>query len=109
MQNYLPQMRNYRAIPVSSEAEMNNITVDFNGTPTYFHNQNLNEIYVKQFDIKTGLTSIQKFIKADGTETAENDKNGHIDIKTLEENLTALNERVNSLSEIIENQKGGKR
>ena len=65
MQNYIqqpPYMRQfqqpfysnqtgYKVMPISNEAEINNYTVDFNGTPTYFHNQTTNEILLKQFDL----------------------------------------------------------
>lgn len=103
MQNYMPQYRPmvYRTLPVSSEAEMNSITVDFNGTPTYFHNQLTNEIYVKQFDIKTGLTTTQKFIKSDGTEGQEPKGNVKSDID-YSENFNAINDRIDVLKSMIE-------
>ena len=103
MQNYLPQFRpqmtGYKVLPVSSEIEMNNITVDFNGTPTYFHNQNLNEIYVKQFDIKTGLTTTQKFIKSDNAGHEITGVKSDFDIKTYQEELNALKDRLTALEE----------
>ena len=111
MQNYLPQYRSqlsgYKVLPISSELELNNITVDFNGTPTYFHNQNANEIYVKQFDIKTGLTLTQKFIKSDNAGHEITGVKSDFDINTYEEKLNALNDRINGLEEKIE--KGGKK
>ena len=63
---YQPNYRNfYKAIPIASEMEIGNITVEYNGMPTYFHNQSSDEIYVKYFDIKTGLTPITKYVRAD--------------------------------------------
>ena len=116
MQNYLPQYRQvgYRVVPVSNEFEMNNITVDFNGTPTYFHNQNLNEIYVKQFDIKTGLTTTQKFVKADNAGHEISGGKSDLGINTHEENFRALNERLDRLENLLteeepDDKKGGKR
>ena len=102
MPQYRPMV--YRALPVSSESEMNAITVDFNGMPTYFHNQQTNEIYVKQFDIKTGLTTIQKFIKSDGTEKPSGDENPSIDMSLYDEKLNAITDRLTALEE-----KGGKK
>ena len=109
MQNYLPQqMRStgYRVIPVANEYEMNSITVDFNGTPTYFHNQNTNEIYAKQFDIKTGLTTIQKFTRADNAQ-GPNSKDSTQPVTDLySEQITKLNERLDTLYEMFEDRKG---
>lgn len=74
MQNYIPQNPytqpnyrplGYRMVPIASEAEMAGVAVDYSGNPTYFHNQSTNEIYIKYFDIKTGLTPIIKYIRED--------------------------------------------
>lgn len=112
MQNYLPQPQfrsiGYRIIPIANEFEMNNVTVDFNGTPTYFHNQNTNEIYTKQFDIKTGLTTTQKFIHSDNAGQDLKEENPSIDINTYDEKINAINERLDGLAELIES-KGGKK
>ena len=109
MQNYLqpyPNYRNqpigYKVIPVSNLNEINNITVDFNGTPSYFHNQTNNEIYVKQFDIQTGLTSIQKFIKSDNAGGGLSDTKPEFDIKTYDERISAINDRIDSLEKKID-------
>lgn len=112
MQNYLPQQQfraiGYRIIPIANEFEMNNVTVDFNGTPTYFHNQNTNEIYTKQFDIKTGLTTTQKFIHSDNAGADISKENTQIDMNSYDEKLTALNERLDTLYDLVES-KGGKK
>ena len=115
MQNYLPQPpyqqyrpMGYKVIPVSNEFEINNITVDFNGAPSYFHNQNLNEIYIKQFDMKTGLTTTQKYVKSDNVGQDLTGINPETRVNTYEEKFNALNERIDSLRELIE-EKGGKK
>ena len=97
----------YRALPVSSEAEVNNITVDFNGMPTYLHNQSTNEIYVKQFDIKTGLTSTQKFVKFDGTEGDLKGAKSDFDVSIYNDKLNALTSRIEGLEEKLD--KGGRK
>lgn len=109
MQNYLQPYRQngYRLIPVANEFEMNNITVDFNGTPTYFHNQNSNEIYVKQFDIKTGLTTTQKYIHSDNAGHDLTEVKPESSINLYEEKFNAINERLDGLKEMLE--KGGKK
>lgn len=108
MQNYLqqPQFARpmfYKALPIANEMEMNNYTVDFNGMPTYFHNQATNEIYVKQFDIRTGLTTTQKFIKFEGNSKPNNEGKSESNINLLKEDFDALNGRLNGLEKMIEN------
>ena len=108
MQNYMPQYRGinqtigYKVIPVSSLNEVNAITVDFNGTPTYFHNQANNEIYVKRFDIQTGLTTTQKFIKTDKPESDLSEAKPETGINSYDEKLDAINERIDGLKELLE-------
>jgi len=97
----------FKVVPVANEFEMNNITVDFNGTPTYFHNQNSNEIYVKQFDIKTGLTTTQKFIHSDGANGDLTQVKPEESINLYEEKFNAINERLDGLYELLD--KGGKK
>ena len=101
----------YKVMPVANEFEMNNVTVDFNGTPTYFHNQNSNEIYVRQFDMKTGLTTTQKYIKSDVSNAGLNGSKPETDINLYEEKFNALNERLDGLKEMLEaiSDKGGKK
>ena len=100
---YRPQQVFYKAMPVASEAEMNTYTVDFNGMPTYFHNQATNEIYVRQFDIRTGLTTTQKFIKFEGDSKPINESKSEDNISLFKEDFEALNDRLNSLERMIEN------
>ena len=109
MQNYLqqpqyrPQQVFYKALPVTSEAEMNTYTVDFNGMPTYFHNQATNEIYVKQFDIRTGLTTTQKYIKFEHDSKPVSESKEEINKNIYEEDFNALNERLDGLERLIKN------
>ena len=110
MQNYLqyPQRQmGYKVVPIANEMEMQNITVDFNGNPTYFHNQNSNEIYVKQFDIRTGLTTTQKFIKSDNAGHDLTGVNPETGLNIYEEKLDAINDRISGLYELLD--KGGKK
>ena len=99
-QQHQPQtnQQGYKLIPVSNRNEVNSFITDFNGTPVYFHNQATNEIYVKQFDIKTGLAKIQEF------HHAESDLN-HVEkensINPYEENFKSINERLDGLYELL--------
>lgn len=67
--SYIPMQQSqpnfYKVLPISNRKEVDNIPVDLSGHPTYFHNQMNNEIYIKQFDVRTGLASIQEFKRAD--------------------------------------------
>ena len=106
------QPNGLRIIPVSSDSEINAFTTEFNGMPTYFHNQATNEIVIKQFDIKTGLTSIQKYAKTDGAELSHSEKKEEESINLYTEKLNSINDRIDSLSLSIENlidAKGGKK
>jgi len=100
-QQYRAQQAFYRALPVMSEAEMNTYTVDFNGMPTYFHNQATNEIYVKQFDIRTGLTTTQKFIKSEGNSKPNFESKPEKDISTYKDELNAIYGKLDGLQESI--------
>lgn len=108
MQNYLqqPQFARpmfYKALPIANEAEMNNYTVDFNGMPTYFHNQATNEIYVKQFDIRTGLTSTQKFIKFEPSSKPNLGSKEENSKDVFKDELNAIYGKIDGLQEAIKN------
>ena len=96
---YQQQMPFSRVIPVSSENDMSRYTVDFNGTPTYFYNQATNEIFVKQFDMRTGITNTQKFVKAEVPSVANNEIKIDDTIKSLDERIDTIKNRLDTLEE----------
>ena len=105
------QPQNYRIIPITNKNEINSFVADFNGTPLYFHNQSNNEIYVKQFDIKTGITTLQEFKRTDipVDEVKEPDKNIYEkDFKNLNNRLDELYKLLKSENEEKVNKKGSK-
>ena len=113
-QNYRPYFNQvfYKVVPVMSENETNNITVDFNGTPTYFHNQSNNEIYIKQFDFRSGLTTVQRFVKSEHDSKPTDDSKTDESINIPKKDFEALNERLNSFEQMLgelQEQKGGKK
>ena len=55
----------YRLTPIASDAELNGMPVEYNGNPTYFHNQSTDETYVRYFDIKTGITPTIRYSRTD--------------------------------------------
>ena len=111
MQNFIQQPQQYgnfrpvfyKALPIANDAEMNNYTVDFNGTPTYFHNQMTNEIYIKQFDMRTGLTTLQKYVKFEQANKPVEEKKEEVSTDLYKADFEALNGRLNGLEKMIEN------
>lgn len=92
---HTPQVQqSFKIIPISNKNETNAIIADLNGTPLYFHNLSNNEIYIKQFDIKTGLTSLQEFqkIHPENVDSKENEK------VTFETSFNAINERLDGFN-----------
>ena len=98
----------YKAIPIANESDMNNITVDFNGTPTYFHNQMTNEIYVRQFDIRTGLTTTQKFVRFEPSNKPIEESKQENSKDVFKEELDAIYGKINGLEEKLNDIKGVK-
>ena len=105
-QNYIqPFNQGCKVIPIANENELNNITVDYTGLPSYFHNQQTNEIFIKQFDMRTGITNIQKFIKADNAQCDLSKVKDNEGINECKKEINALNERINDLKQLIEKNK----
>ena len=117
MQNFMQQSQQYgnyrplfyKALPIANEAEMNNYTVDFNGTPTYFHNQMTNEIYVRQFDIRTGLTTSQKFVRFETSNKPIEESKEENKKDVFKEELDTIYGKLNGLEEKINDIKGVKK
>ena len=109
-QNYTqPYNQGFKVIPIANESELNNITVDYMGVPSYFHNQSTNEIFIKQFDIRTGITNLQKFIKSDGAGHEISHAKEQESIDLYKEQINSINDRIDGLKEIIEKMKEDKK
>lgn len=80
-----------KAFTVTSKEQATNTPVDFNGLPTFFYNQNANEVYLKQFDVRTGSAIWKEFRTAEPVE----DKPKYVSI----EEFNALSEKIESLME----------
>ena len=106
---YPMQPNGLRIVPVASDLEISNYTSDFNGMPTYFHNQATNEIVIKQFDIRTGITSVQKFIRSDGAGNDLTPAKPEMDISKYDDKLSVIDDRLEGLEKSIEDLKGGKK
>lgn len=90
--------QSFKLIPVSSKNEVNSFITDFNGTPAYFHNQATNEIYIKQFDIKTGLAKIQEFKHVESDLSHDEEQNN---INPYEKDFKAINERLDVIEQLL--------
>ena len=62
-QYYTPQPQPLSCRPVSTKEEAASAQVPFDGTPYVFLNLPQGEIYVKQFDFNTGVTSFNAYAK----------------------------------------------
>lgn len=89
----------FRMIPIANESDMAGVTVDYSGNPTYFHNQSTNEIYIKYFDIKTGLTPIIKYVREDSIKPVE--KPAEV-VPNYTEQLDKLNEKFDKITKMLE-------
>lgn len=107
----------YKVIPISNKTDTSKFVAEFNGTPIYFHNQTTNEIYIKQFDVKTGVTTLQEFRRA---ELPLDGGNTQKDINPYENDFRLINDKIDGLRETFdsyieahndepENRKGGKK
>lgn len=126
MQNYLPQQPQFngfmppqpqppqrqmnflKMLAVTNKDEANATPVEFNGVPTFFFNQNANEIYLKQFDIATG-GKLEVFRKVDVT-AEEEKKEAPVQTQDFKELNTKIDELHALLATVLEQQaeKGGK-
>lgn len=98
---YLPQYQSqqhliYKMLPVSSIEEINSTPVDFNGAPTYFHNQPTDEIYIKQFDVRTGLSNLQVYNRKINESKPKNEN-------PLEKDLNVIKQRLDTLEKALSN------
>ena len=91
-----PQQQGYKVIPISNKNETNSVITDFNGTPIYFHNLSSNEIYIKQFDIKTGLATLQEFKRV---EQLSEDK--QVNINPYADDFKSINKKLDSIEKLL--------
>jgi len=89
---------NFKLYPISKESDINSIVADFSGSPLYFHNQSNDEIYIKQFDIKTGLTNLKKYKPLEGSLSQVNKEDN---INPYEKDFKSINDRLDELKELI--------
>jgi len=101
-QQMTPQVNSiqtYKIIPISNKNDTNAAIADFNGTPIYFHNQSNNEIYIKQFDVKTGVTTLQEFKRVESPLSDDKDTNN---VNIYKNDFQSLNDKIDSLQKTFD-------
>ena len=93
-----PQPQGFKVILVTNIEEANASQVDLQGNPVFFYNKGRNEIYLKQFNINTGLADFYVFAKA---EQALKDVKPVPSTNTYEKDFKALNDKIDGLYAIL--------
>ncbi len=89
-------------IPVSAKEEATATPIDLiNGTPTFFYNKGKNEIYLKQFDVKTGAAVLKTFIQLEGDSMPEKASKIDLDIDTYKKDINYLKSGIDSLHKML--------
>jgi hypothetical protein len=87
----------FKVVPVTNIEEANASQVDLNGNPVFFFNKGKNEIYLKQFNLQTGLADFYTFSRVElATEAPQ--------IATKED-FKVINEKLDGLYSILEKPK----
>lgn len=89
------QVQGLRVMFVSNKEEANATPIDISGNPSFFYNRGSNEIYVKQFDVKTGITTFQRFVKSDIEPESENKAN------LYDEQFKMITDRLDELQSML--------
>ena len=101
---YQPQQQHFqqnfmKVLSVTTKDQAKNTPVDFNGMPTFFYNQNANEVYSKQFDVSTGSAIWKEF---SATEPVKEEQPHYLDVETYKTDYSALNEKIDALVSQLE-------
>lgn len=100
-QNSLPQQATgFKTIPVANIEEANATQTDMSGNPMFFYNKGQNEIYIKQFDIKTGAAIFQIFRHVAEPVAHENPSTG---LNISEKQYKVLNDKLDALYSMLSN------
>ena len=94
--NCKPVQTGYGVYPVSRVEDVDNFPPDYQGYPTFFFNTNKNEIYSKQFDHKTGLVNLNKFVLSN--EPIKNNT------AKLEDEIISIRKDINKLFSVLQPQ-----
>ena len=89
-------------IPVSNKEEATATPVDLvNGTPTFFYNKGKNEIYIKQFDVRSGAATVKTYIQLERDNKPDNESKNNFDINSLKKDMDYLKSGMDSLHKMF--------
>ena len=94
----MPTSQGFKVVPVTNIEEANASQVDLQGNPVFFYNKGKNEIYLKQFNINTGLADFYVFAKA---ERPLSDVKPVPSVNTYEKDFKALNDKLDGLYALL--------
>ena len=87
----------FKVVPVANIEEANASQVDLNGNPVFFYNKGKNEIYIKQFNLQSGLADFYTFSRVEATtETPQ---------IVTKDDLKVINEKIDGLYAILDKPK----
>ena len=87
----------FKVVPVANVEEANASQIDLNGNPVFFYNKGKNEIYVKQFNVQTGLADFYTFSRMETvTETPQ---------IVTKDDFKIINEKLDGLYSILDKPK----
>lgn len=91
-----------RIIPVSTKEEAIATPIDLvNGTPTFFYNKGTNEIYLKQFDVQSGTSTLKTFTQSERDNKPNSESKSEFDINTYRKDINYLKSGIDSLHKIL--------
>ena len=91
------QQVGFKVVPVANIEEANASQVDLNGNPVFFYNKGKNEIYIKQFNLQSGLADFYTFSRVEATtETPQ---------IVTKDDFKLINEKIDGLYAILDKPK----
>ena len=87
----------FKVVPVANIEEANASQVDLNGNPVFFYNKGKNEIYIKQFNLQSGLADFYTFSRVETNTEAPQ--------IVTKDDLKVINEKIDGLYAILDKPK----
>lgn len=92
-----------KAISVTNKSEANSVIPDTTGIPTLFWNKGADEIYLKQFDITTGLGIFKEYVLKQPEQTEQHEE--VTPQKNYDEDFKILGNKLDEIKAVIEKEK----
>lgn len=88
------QQVGFKVLPVTNIEEANASQIDLNGNPVFFYNKGKNEVYIKQFNVQTGLADFYTFTRVENATKTES-----------KDEFKLINDKLDKLYSILEKPK----